>query len=130
MQLSLNSTSLEEVSMDQSSEVAKFDFSMTFVYNPTSDDDIMSCSFVCSGDLFEETTVAQIARRFQYLFEQLFAANSGALEMNQRFVSINKLSLILLEEAEEMQTVIFCRRESTVNEGMQIYISFRDGVPF
>ena len=56
---SLNGTSLEQVLMERLSEVAKFDFSITFVYNPTfdDDDDILSCSFVCSHDIFEETTV-------------------------------------------------------------------------
>ena len=118
--LSLNDTSLEEVSMEQLSEVAKFDFSLTFIYNPTFDDDdeILSCSFVCSRDLFDETTVARIAQRCQYLFEQLFATTAGAMEMDQPMISINKLSLILPMEAEEMQTMTFCSLQNTVNEGM------------
>ena len=91
---------------------------MTFVYNPTSDDNILSCSLVCSRDLFEETTVARIAQRFQYLFEQIFATNSEAMEMAQPMISINKLSLILQEEAEEIETVVFCRSLNNVNEGM------------
>ena len=33
-------------------------------------------------------------------------------------ISINKLSLILPEEAEEMQTMIFDRLPNSVNEGM------------
>ena len=67
--LSLNGTSLEEVSMEQLSEVAKFDFSLTFIYNPTfDDDDILSCSFVCSRDLFEETTVARIGSKISISF--------------------------------------------------------------
>ena len=116
-ELSLNGTSLEEVSMEQLSEVAKFDFSLTFVHNPTSDG-LLSCSFVCSHDLFEETTVARIAQRFQYLLEQLFSTNVDTVPMGQCFPSINKLSLILPEEAEEMQTVIFDRLPKTVHEGM------------
>ena len=118
--LSLNDTSLEEVSMEQLSEVAKFDFSLTFIYNPTFDDDdeILSCSFVCSRDLFDETTVARIAQRCQYLFEQLFATTAGAMEMDQPMISINKLSLILPMEAEEIKAIIFCRLEHYVDEGM------------
>ena len=116
--LTLNSASLEEVSMGQSSEVAKFDFSMTFVYNPTSDDDILSCSFVCSGDLFEETTITQIAQRFQYVFDQLFFINPCAKEMDQPILSINKLSLILQEHVEEMQTKIFSRLPYIGTEGI------------
>ena len=116
--LSLNGTSLEEVSMAQSSEVAKFDFSMSFVYNRAPDDDILSCSFICSGDLFEETSVTLIARRFQYVFKQLFSINSCAKEMNGPIVSINKVSLILPEEADEIKTVVFFTFQNAVNEGM------------
>ena len=115
---SMNDACLEQVSIEQSYEVAKFDFSVTFIYNPTSDDDKLSCSFVCSRDLFEETTVAQIARRFQYLFEQLFRTKSTDIRMDPIITSMNKLSLILPEEAEEIQTVKFCRVEDIVNEGM------------
>ena len=116
--MSLNGTSLKEVLMAQSSDVAKFDFSMAFVYNPTSDDEILSCSFICSGDLFEETSVTLIARRFQYVFQQLFSINSCAKEMNQPIVSINKLTLILQAEADEIKTVVFLTVENAVNEGM------------
>ncbi|CAF4439569.1 unnamed protein product, partial [Adineta steineri] len=35
--LSLNDTDLEQVSLEQSGEVSKFDFSLTFQYNPLSD---------------------------------------------------------------------------------------------
>ena len=115
--LSLSDTSLEEVSMKQPSGVAKFDFSIRFVYNPTSDD-VLTCSFVCSCDLFNERTNNLLARRFQHLFEQLFVTNSSPTAMNQSITSLKKLSLILPEEAEEMETVVFCRLPNTINEGM------------
>jgi hypothetical protein len=38
--------------------------------------------------------------------------------MDESSRSINKLSLILPEEAEEMEAVIFHRLENIVNEGM------------
>ena len=117
-QLLFDEAIVEQALLQQSSEVAKFDFSIRFVYNSTSDDNILSCSFVCSRDLFEEITVARIAQRFQYLFEQTFATNSKVMEMDQPMISINKLSLILPEEAEEMETVVFCRSLNNVNEGM------------
>jgi hypothetical protein len=78
----------------------------------------LSCSFICSRDLFEETTVARIARRFQHLFEQLFSTYSDATLINQSTTSINKLCLILPEEAEELQAVIFRRLETIVDDGM------------
>ena len=115
--LSIYGTCLEEVSIEQSFEVAKFDFSLAFVYNPTSDDDVLSCSFVCSGDMFEETTTTQIAQRFQYVFKQLFSINSCAKEINGPIVPINKVSLILPEEADEIKTMVFFTLENAVNEG-------------
>ncbi|CAF4409029.1 unnamed protein product, partial [Adineta steineri] len=51
--LSLNDANLEEVALEQSVEVAKFDFSLTFVYNLLPENKRLSCSFVCSHDLFE-----------------------------------------------------------------------------
>ena len=116
--LSINGTRLEEVLMQQSFSVAKFDFSIAFVYNPTSDDDVLSCSFVCSGDLFEETTITQIAQRFEYLFEQLFFTNPCAKERDQPILPINKLSLILQEDVEEMQTKVFSRLPNIGTEGI------------
>ena len=117
-QLSFEGTILNEVALPQSFGVAKFDFSIAFVYDPTANDDIMSCSFVCSRDLFEEITVVQMARRFQHLCEQLFVTNSNVMEMNQSIMSLNSFSLIVSEEAEEIQQTVFCRLEHAVNEGM------------
>jgi non-ribosomal peptide synthetase component F len=108
----------EQISLEQSSQVAKFDLSVTFVYNPTSHDNKLSCSFVCSHDLFEETTVAQIVRRFQYLFEQLFRTKSYNSLTDKSVSAINEMSLILPEESEEIQSVVFHRVEDIVNEGM------------
>ncbi|CAF4112649.1 unnamed protein product, partial [Rotaria sordida] len=41
--ISLDGATLEQVSLDSSCEVAKFDFMLTFVYNPTLNDDRLSC---------------------------------------------------------------------------------------
>jgi hypothetical protein len=104
--------------MEGSHAVAKFDFQLTFMYDPTSTDNQLSCFFVCSRDLFDRATVAKIAQRFQYLIEQLFQTKSSIVQVDESSISINKLSLILPEEAEEMQTGIFHRLENIVNEGM------------
>ena len=109
---------LEEVCIGESYDVAKFDFSMTFIYNPTSDVDKLSYSFICCHDLFEERTVVQIARRFQYLFEQLFRTKSTDVRTDPIITSINKLSLILSEETQEIQTIKFCRVDDIIDEGM------------
>ncbi|CAF4238681.1 unnamed protein product, partial [Adineta steineri] len=77
--LCLSDTNLEQISLEQSAEVSKFDFSLRFLYNPLSDNKRLSCSFVCSHDLFESSSVSKIAQRFQYMFEQLFQTQSSKL---------------------------------------------------
>ncbi|CAF4206667.1 unnamed protein product, partial [Adineta steineri] len=114
--LSLNDTNLEQVSLEQSAEVSKFDFSLTFEHNPSSDNKRLSCRFVCSHDLFEKSTISQIAERFQYMFEQLFQTLPGNISMIDMSSSINKVCLILPEEAEEMELVVFHRLKDIVNE--------------
>ncbi|CAF1191290.1 unnamed protein product [Adineta steineri] len=109
-ELTLIGTDLKQMSLEESSELAKFDFMLTFLYNPTLEDGRLSCQFVCSRDLYEEKTVGIIARRFEYLFEQLFTPKAITNEMDQCVLSIPKLSLILPEENEEMQEVVFCRQ--------------------
>ncbi|CAF1492545.1 unnamed protein product, partial [Adineta steineri] len=114
--LSLNNANLERISLERSAEAAKFDFSLTFVYNPSSDDNQMSCRFVCSRDLFEKLTISKIAQRFQYMFEQLFQSQSSNIPLMNVSSSITKLSLILPEEAKEMDLVVFYRLENIMNE--------------
>ncbi|CAF4006926.1 unnamed protein product, partial [Adineta steineri] len=114
--LSLNDTNLEQGSLEQSTEVSKFDFSLTFVYNPLSDNKRLLCRFVCSQDLFEKSTIAKIAQRFQYMFEHLFQTQSSNTTVMNVSSSINKISLILPEENEEMELVVFHQLENIVNE--------------
>jgi hypothetical protein len=115
---SLNSASLQQMSIEQSYDVAKFDFSMTFTYNATSDDNQLSCSLVCSSDIFDKTTVALLSQRFEYFFDQIFRTSSNSSLIVDCMIPINKLSVILPEENAEMETRIFCRLESIANEGM------------
>jgi hypothetical protein len=115
---SLNGVNLEQMSTEHPHEMTKFDFLLTFVYNPTSENSQLSCTLVCSRDVYDKTTVAQIAQRFEYLFEQLFGTKSSAILLDDSITSISKLSVILPDEAEEMQAVIFRRMGNTVNEGM------------
>ncbi|CAF4210231.1 unnamed protein product, partial [Adineta steineri] len=114
--LSLSNTNLEQVSLEQLAEMAKFDFSLTFEYNPLSDNKRLSCRFVCSHDLFEKSTISKIAQRFQYMFEQVFQTQSSNTSMTDMSSSINKVCLILPEEAEEMELVVFHRLKNIVNE--------------
>ncbi|CAF1465419.1 unnamed protein product [Adineta steineri] len=114
--LSLNDADLEQISLEQSLEMSKFDFSLTFIYNASSDDNQMSCHFVCSHDLFEKSTVSKVAQRFQYMFEQLFQKQSSNIPVMNMSSSMNQVSVILPEEAEEMELVLFHRLENVANE--------------
>jgi hypothetical protein len=120
--LSLNGTKLGQMFTEQPYQVAKFDFSITFIYNPTSHHNRLSCCLVCSRDIFEKATVARIAQRFNYLFEQIFQTKSSTILMDQSVTSINKLSLILPEEVKEKQAVTFHRLKNITNEGMFFFI--------
>ncbi|CAF0903516.1 unnamed protein product [Adineta steineri] len=114
--LSLNGVNLEQVSLNEIYEMAKFDFLLRFEYNPLSDNKRLSCRFVCSRDLFEKSTISKIAQRFQYMLEQVFQTQSSNIPMNHMNSSINKVCFILPEEAEEMELVVFHRLETIVNE--------------
>jgi non-ribosomal peptide synthetase component F len=120
-QISFNGARLEQVSCQQSSEVAKFDFMFMFVYNPTLDDGRLSYHIMCSRDLYDETTVGTIARRFQHFFFQIFSFNCNTAQIDQSSLSINEASLILLEEADEIQGVLFRRLPNIRDEGMFFY---------
>jgi hypothetical protein len=117
-QISFDGATLEQISLQQTSEVAKFDFMLTFVYNPTLDDGKLLYRFVCSQDLFDDATVVTIARRFGHFFIQISSSNFNTAGTDQSFPSMNKLSIILPEEAREMKEVLFRRLPNISNEGM------------
>ena len=62
--LSLDGGSLEQISLPQSCEVAKFDFLLRFVYDPQLNDGKLSCRFICSHDLFDKITVQRYLEDF------------------------------------------------------------------
>jgi hypothetical protein len=125
-QISFDGATLEQISSEQSFEVAKFDFMLSFVYNPTLDDGKLSYHLVCSRDLFGQTTVGTIARRFEHFFFQIFCLNFHTVGIDHGFPSIDKPSLILPEEAKEMEGVVFRRLTNILHEGMffQCFIWF------
>ncbi|CAF4188141.1 unnamed protein product, partial [Adineta steineri] len=123
--LCLGGANLERISLEQSTEVAKFDFSLTFEYNPSSYNKRLSCRFVCSHDLFEKSTISKLAHRFEYMFEQLFQTQSSSTSMIDMSSSINEVSLILHEEAEEMELAVFNRLENILNEAPASFAQIR-----
>ena len=121
--LSMNDTKLEAVSLEQSYEMAKFDFMLTFVYNPTLENNSLSFYFTCSHDLFDDGTVAHIAERFSYCIQQLFVSNEIRDEMNMCVTPVSKVNLILPKETQEIDDVIFERQSNIINEGMFLLCS-------
>ncbi|CAF4035172.1 unnamed protein product, partial [Adineta steineri] len=114
--LCLNGVRLQEVSLNDSYEMAKFDFFLNFIYNPSSHDNHLCCSFICSSDLFDGTTLTTIGRRFQHILEQLFSSKSSTNCIDLYCTSISKVDLILPEEVEERQAIMFHRLENISNE--------------
>ncbi|UJR29563.1 hypothetical protein I4U23_010780 [Adineta vaga] len=116
---------LGEAPLRQSYEVAKFDFSMTFFYNSTSDDHKLWCSLVCSSEIFDEATVKILSRRFNYLVEQLVSSNPSTKRIDTCLLSISNTDLILPEEANEIQNIDFCRQLDVLNDAPASYAQTR-----
>jgi hypothetical protein len=121
-QFSFDGAVLGQLSLQHLFIMTKFDFMLRFVYNSALDDGRLSCSFICSRDLFDDTTVATIARRFQHFLFQLFASISSLSQNDLYQTTINKLTLNLPEEVAEIQGILFCRQADIINEGMSFTI--------
>jgi hypothetical protein len=115
---SFDGVTLEQLSSQRSSEVAKFDFMLIFLYNPTLDDGRLSYRLICSRDLYDELTVKTIARRFEHFFFQIFSSNFNIAQIDQSSLCIEEASLMLPEEACESQGVVFRRVPNILNQGM------------
>ncbi|CAF4171310.1 unnamed protein product, partial [Adineta steineri] len=115
-ELSLDGASFKQMSFERSSEVAKFDFMLTFIYNPVMEHNRLSFHLTCSRDLFDESTVRNIGRRLEYCFQQIFASNENINQIGTCFTSLSKFNLILPEETEELEDIIFCRQSHITNE--------------
>ncbi|CAF4303124.1 unnamed protein product [Adineta steineri] len=119
-ELSLDGANLKQVSFERSFEVAKFDFMLMFVYNPMMENSRLSFRLTCSHDLFDETTVTNIGQRLEYCVQQLFSLKGNMNAIDICCTSIWKINLILPEETQEMEYIIFCRQSHIINEGMFI----------
>ncbi|CAF4262885.1 unnamed protein product [Adineta steineri] len=117
-ELSLDGTSFKQVSFEQSFEVAKFDFMVTFTFNPMLENNRLSFRLTCSHDLFDEITVTNIGRRLEYCFQQVFSSSEIINRIDTCYISISKVDLIVPEETQEMENAIFCRQSDIMNEGM------------
>ncbi|UJR06582.1 hypothetical protein I4U23_010866 [Adineta vaga] len=123
--LSMNDTKLEPVMLEQSNEAAKFDFMLTFIYDPTLENNRLSLHLICSHDLFDDGTVTDIGGRFSYCIEQLFVSNGIVDEVNMCGTAVSKLDLILAKEAKEIDDVIFDRQSNITSEAPASYAQAR-----
>ncbi|CAF1525664.1 unnamed protein product, partial [Adineta steineri] len=116
---------LQQLPIQESYGAAKFDFALTCLYNPTSDESKLSFSLTCSRDLFDEPTAVVIVQRLKYLVDQLFSSKLTSNESNPSLISISKLSLILPVEIQEIEDAVFCRQQNIVNEAPASYAQAR-----
>ncbi|CAF1508774.1 unnamed protein product, partial [Adineta steineri] len=115
-ELSFDGASFKQLSFEQSSEVAKFDFMLMFVYNSMLENNRISFRLTCSHDLFDEITVTNIGRRLEYCFQQIFSSSEIINRIDTCFASMLKINLILPEETREVEDIIFCRQSHIINE--------------
>ncbi|UJR38885.1 hypothetical protein I4U23_031553 [Adineta vaga] len=118
-ELNLDEARLVNVSLDDSFEVAKFDFSLRFIYDPTtSKDGQLSCALTAVSDLFNESTVREIGVRFQYVFEQVFSSEEDIVMVQNGYeIPISAFEIVLPEERREVDDVLFSRQCEVINEG-------------
>ncbi|CAF0911439.1 unnamed protein product [Adineta steineri] len=124
-QWSIDTATLQELPIQQSYGAAKFDFGLTTLYNPISDDSKLSFCLNCSRDLFDETTAIIVAQRLKHLVDQLFSSKSISDKINPSLTSISKLSLILPTEAQEIKDTVFFRQQNIINEVPASYAQAR-----
>ncbi|CAF1668429.1 unnamed protein product, partial [Adineta ricciae] len=94
-QVNLNGALLQSTSFEQYDHVAKFDMMLTLFQHSS---DRLSCSLICSQDVFSEKTVQTLADRFVVLLQQLFDHETTSTPLYQ-------LSLLLPDESALMLTL-------------------------
>ncbi|CAF1434355.1 unnamed protein product, partial [Adineta steineri] len=96
--------------------IALFDLTLTIAHDHQSRS--TECFVDCSADIFKnQADVDLLANRFQHMLTQLFGFSMNDESMHNQFsMPISKLSLILPEEVEEMQRVIFRKLSNIANE--------------
>ncbi|CAF1507424.1 unnamed protein product, partial [Adineta steineri] len=126
--LSVNQTQFQPVPLKQMQNVVKFDMKLLFFHDPTVKNQTISCSLICSQDVFDIETVEELSKQFQHLLSQLFVKHSSSTKttsfdlVNQ---SISKLSFCLENVPKEIQQTIFHRLPTIKNEGPASYAQSR-----
>jgi hypothetical protein len=116
-EFTLCGTSFENKADELLSNDSMYDFELIFKCDPTSDTGKLSCSISGAYDTFDQITIDIMTRRFEHLYLQLFTANLNGTATNKYLVPLQVLSLILPEEIEEMQEIVFSRLSNISNKG-------------
>ncbi|CAF1156893.1 unnamed protein product [Adineta ricciae] len=73
--------------------------------------------FEYSTDVFDDTMVSTIGRRFQHFLSQIFSTDVDKNQLNQNYDPISKLSILLSEDTDEIPRTVFYRLPSTAYTG-------------
>jgi non-ribosomal peptide synthetase component F len=119
-QVNLSGANLQQISIPSTTENSFVDFEMMFEYDHTRDTGKLGCFLFGSVDHFNETTINKMGRKFEHFYSQLFTTNLNAITIDKCVTPISRLSLILPEEDQEMQGVVFRRLSDIGNKGISI----------
>ncbi|CAF1669436.1 unnamed protein product, partial [Adineta ricciae] len=117
---SFGGVTFQELVVEPSYEVVKFDFSASFVYNPLWTEKKLSCSLL-SSNIFDRASINKIAQRFKHFIRQLLVRSSIMRETSSPNKSIDELCLMLPEEIAELQETIFTYSGKITKEGKYTY---------
>ncbi|CAF1556340.1 unnamed protein product, partial [Adineta ricciae] len=112
---SINDTHFESISLTKFENIVKFHLKSVFFFDSTSPNPTMSCSFICSKDLFDLATIEDISQQFQDLLSQLFNRTA-----NTNTTTISQLSRHSLKQSKEMHKLNFSRLSNIYNHGKNI----------
>ncbi|CAF1468752.1 unnamed protein product, partial [Adineta steineri] len=121
--LSVNQTQFQPVPLKQMQNVVKFDMKLLFFHDPTVQNQTISCSLICSQDVFDSETVEELSKQFQHLLSQLFVKHPSSFDLVNQ--PISKLSFCLENVPKEIQQTIFHRLPDIKNEGPASYAQSR-----
>jgi non-ribosomal peptide synthetase component F len=118
--VSMSNTQFVPVSLERMENVVKFDLKLLFFYDPAVGKPI-SCSLICSRDVFDLTTVEKLATQFHHILLQLFAGRKTTTSFNDQVREpISQLSLILPENSQVLQRTTFHRLSNIDKQGMSV----------
>ena len=113
--VNLDGAVLRPVSLQQADYVAKFDMTLTLVHNTSTG---LSCSLVCSEDIFDQKTVQMFADRFSCLLRQLFDPSS----ISVRKEPLYELCIILPHE----QVIVLSLKTNDINRSLTSDATIRE----